>query len=180
MRDVPIAVNVEYLTDAGVVVVAVAVLIVVIVGISTLFWLLIRIASIPGVVVHEFAHKQACDLVGVPVVDVVYFRFGDPAGYVRHAQPERYRESVVVSVAPFLVNTIVALVAFLSLATLVETSGGIRGASSRQIAAVLVLGWLGLTIGMHAFPVPEMRTPSGSDRGPSGGGRRGCCSGSRS
>jgi hypothetical protein len=145
-------VNAEYLTYAGAVVIAVVVLIAVIVGISTLFWLLFRLASIPGVVVHEFAHKQACDLVGVPVVDVVYFRFGDPAGYVRHGQPRRYRESFVVSVAPFLVNTVVALVAFLGLATLVSTSGDIRGASSRQIAAMVVLGWVGLSIGTHAFP----------------------------
>ncbi|WP_226004502.1 metalloprotease family protein [Natrinema salinisoli] len=144
--------NVESLTYAGVVVVAVAVLIALVVGISTLFWLLIRIASIPGVVVHEFAHKQACDLVGVPVLDVVYFRFGDPAGYVRHAQPERYRASFVVSVAPFLVNTVVAFVAFLGFATLVSTSGDIRGGSSERIAAMIVLGWFALSIGMHAFP----------------------------
>lgn len=131
---------------------AVAVLTVALVGITTLVWFLWRLGSVPGVVVHEFAHERACRLVGVPVLEVVYFRFGDPAGYVRHAQPERYREAFVVSVAPFLVNSVVAFVAFCGLAAVVSTTADIRTASSGTIAVAFVLGWVGLSVGAHAFP----------------------------
>ncbi|QCS41125.1 metalloprotease family protein [Natrinema versiforme] len=135
----------------GLVAAAIA-LTVVLVGISTLFWGLFRLFTVPGVVFHEFAHKQACDLVGVPVLEVAYFRVGNPPGYVRHGHPERYRESFVVSVAPFLVNTLAAFAAFLGLAVLLEGIGEIRTASLGTIVAALALGWLGLSVGMHAFP----------------------------
>jgi len=145
-------VNAEYVIYAVVIAVAVAVLAAVLVGIVALVRLLLRLFTLPGVVVHEFAHKQACDLVGVPVLEVAYFRFDDPPGYVQHVTPERYRASFVVSVAPFLVNTVVAFAAFLGLTALVTTVGDLRTVSNGTIAAATVLGWLGLSIGMHAFP----------------------------
>ncbi|PGF18288.1 hypothetical protein CP556_09220 [Natrinema sp. CBA1119] len=144
--------NAEYVTYALAAVLAVAVLAVVVVGITVLARFLFRLFTAPGVVVHEFAHKQACDLVGIPVLEVAYFRFDDPPGYVRHVTPERYRASFVVSVAPFLVNTVVAFAAFLGLTALVTAVGDLRTVPNGTIAAATVLGWLGLSIGMHAFP----------------------------
>lgn len=144
--------NVDLLASPIGLVAAIIALTVVLVGVSTLLWALFRLFTVPGVVVHEFAHKQACDLVGVPVLEVAYFRFGNPPGYVRHGHPERYRESFVVSVAPFLGNTLVAFAAFLGLAALLETTGDLRTASLWTIATALALGWFGLSIGMHAFP----------------------------
>ncbi|MXV64614.1 DUF3267 domain-containing protein [Natronorubrum sp. JWXQ-INN-674] len=145
------------------VVLVIAVLATALVGVGTLLWMGVQLLALPGVAVHEYAHKRACDLVGVPVLEVVYFRFGTPAGYVRHAQPDRYRESFVISVAPFLVNTVVSLAAFLGLAALAATGGadvlsvselpGAMEAPSREeIALALGLGWLGLSVGMQAFP----------------------------
>lgn len=148
-----------------------AVLVIVIVGMDALVRLVARLFAAPGVVVHEFAHKQACDLVGVPVVEVVYFSFGNPPGYVRHGQPRRYRASFAISVAPFLVNTVVSLAAFFGVATLLFSNGigvaleagdaasvasaalaELGAASSETLALAAVLGWLGLSIGMGAFP----------------------------
>lgn len=145
-------VNVESVPLVLAAVVAVAVLAAVIVGIGALLRFLFRLLAAPGVVVHEFAHAQACRLVGVPVTAVAYFRLGNPPGYVRHGEPARYRESFVISVAPFLVNTVVAFGLFLGLATLVATGDGIRAASRSTVAAAVVGGWLGLVIGSHAFP----------------------------
>lgn len=144
--------NSESIATVGAVVVAVAVVTAVIVGIGVLSRFLLRLLAAPGIVVHEFAHKQACDLVGVPVREVAYFRLGDPPGYVRHDQPDRYRESFVVSVAPFLLNTVVAFGAFLGAAMVVATVDGVRTAPRSTIAVALVLGWLGLAIGANAFP----------------------------
>lgn len=141
---------------------ALAVLATAIIGIGTLCWFGLQLLTVPGVVVHEFAHKQACHLVGVPVLEVAYFRFGDPSGYVRHAQPDRYRKSFVISVAPFLVNTAVSLAAFLGVAILVTSVVGsplslelladLRTVSSEVLVLAAVLGWLGLSVGMQAFP----------------------------
>jgi len=38
--------------------------------------------TFPGVIVHEMAHQLFCRLFRVAVLDVCYFRFGNPAGYV--------------------------------------------------------------------------------------------------
>ncbi len=130
-----------------------------------------RLAMAPGVVVHEFAHAQACRLVGVSVVEVVYFRFGDPPGYVRHAHPGRYRESFVISVAPFLVNSVVSLAAFFGVAVLAASAGFVDavvlgdvlatasalwdalGTAPREVlAAMTALAWLGFVVGIQAFP----------------------------
>ncbi|WP_084177318.1 DUF3267 domain-containing protein [Natrinema saccharevitans] len=133
-------------------VVAVTALAAVVLGFEALLGLLLRLLAAPGVVVHELAHEAACRLVGVPVLEVKYFGLGDPPGYVRHGQPDRYRESFVISVAPFLVNTVVAFGCFVGLATIVAGVDGIGDAPRSTVAAAAVLGWLGLAIGTQAFP----------------------------
>ncbi|AGB15259.1 hypothetical protein Halru_0632 [Halovivax ruber XH-70] len=109
---------------------------------------LLTLVTFPGVVVHELAHKRVCDLFGIPVLEVCYFRLGNPAGYVRHAEPRRYRHATMITVAPFLLNTVLALVAF-SGAVLSTPAGG-------AVTDVGIVGgilfWLGLSFGMHAFP----------------------------
>ena len=112
----------------------------------------IQLITFPGVVVHEFAHKKACDYLGVPVGDVVYFQLGSPAGYVQHLEPERYRDSFVIGVAPFLINTILAFTLFLGLATLTIAGGSDGVAPSAAGVPGLVLLWLGISVGMHSFP----------------------------
>lgn len=66
----------------------------------------------PGVVVHEVSHLLACLVLGVRVQEFVPFRFGNPAGYVTHAVPRSYTKRIFISVAPLLVNTLVAIGAF--------------------------------------------------------------------
>ena len=117
-----------------------------------LLGLLLTLVTFPGVVVHEFAHKVACDWIGVPVLEVRYFRLGNPAGYVLHLEPERYRQSFAISVAPFLVNTVLAFAFLVGFATLEAGSGGTEAASAATQAATWICLWLGLSIGIHAFP----------------------------
>ena len=45
---------------------------------------LVSAVTFPGVVVHEAAHMLFCRIRGVAVLDVCFFRFGNPAGYVVH------------------------------------------------------------------------------------------------
>ena len=155
----------------AVAVLAVVILTVVVAAVRSLSRLLLRLAAAPGVVVHELAHKQVCDLVGVRVTEVAYFRLGDPPGYVHHEQPDRYRESFAISVAPFLVNSVVSLAAFLGFAALASSMGvvdalgaggvtdtigalwdALASASTVALALAVALGWLGFAVGMQAFP----------------------------
>jgi len=73
---------------------------------------LLPLALAPGVVVHELAHYLACLALGVRVQEVALFRFGDPVGYVHHDVPRAYWRRIVVTMAPLVVNTSVAIASF--------------------------------------------------------------------
>lgn len=101
---------------------------------------LIAILTFPGVIVHEAGHRLFCSLAGVRVYKTCYFRLGNPAGYVIHGPVHNYGAGFLICVAPFIVNTTVALLIF-SIAVNVSST-----------AVALPLYWLGISIGMHAFP----------------------------
>lgn len=110
---------------------------------------LISAVTFPGVMVHEWAHKNACQRFGIPVYEVVYFKFGNPAGYVNHAEPTRFREAFAISGAPFVLNSALAVLFMIPFSFLQNVAAG--GAAPAGWLS-LVLAWLALSVGMHAVP----------------------------
>jgi len=105
---------------------------------------LVSLITFPGVVIHEFAHKKFCDWTHVPVRKVRYFRFGDPAGYVEHDEPDFFYQTFFISVGPLIINSAVAvLLAYLAVRL-----------HPRFDAGVLML-WVGFAAGACAFPSDE-------------------------
>ena len=108
---------------------------------------LITWLTFPGVIVHESAHLLFCKLRHVPVFDVRFFRFdtSGPAGYVLHGKPSDFLSSFLISVGPFLVNSVLCVLfcfpAFIP----------VRLFEQKDVLSYFWL-WLGLSIGMHAFP----------------------------
>ncbi len=110
--------------------------------------------TFPGVMFHEWAHKTFCQLSGVRVHRVVYFRFGNPAGFVSHDEPRHYFQNFWISVGPLVINSLVAVL-FTSLA--------LRLSYNPRFSLVLL--WLALSAGMHAFPSNhDMRHISSASR----------------
>ncbi|MCK4815941.1 DUF3267 domain-containing protein [bacterium] len=109
---------------------------------------IISILTFPGVMVHECAHMLFCRLRGVPVLEVCFFRIGNPAGYVVHGDIENFNTAFLVSVGPFIVNSLLCIIICL-LARLVV---GVFDLGHPLWYFVVCLYWLGLSIGMHAFP----------------------------
>jgi hypothetical protein len=105
----------------------------------------IAILTFPGVIVHEAAHMLFCRLRGVAVLDVCFIRIGNPAGYVIHEQAEDFTTTFLISVGPFIVNTVLCLV--FCLPALVP----IHVFSISDPLSYFFM-WLGISIGMHAFP----------------------------
>jgi hypothetical protein len=109
---------------------------------------LISLVTFPGVVVHEAAHRFFCDVTDTPVYEVSYFRpRGKPAGYVIHGRPKNLSAALLISGGPLLINT--ALCALLTLAVAYQhfvLNAGVHG------PVLLLLAWLGYSIGMHAIP----------------------------
>ncbi len=106
---------------------------------------LISILTFPGVIVHEAAHMLFCRLRHVAVLDVCFFRLGNPAGYVIHEPVDDFTSTFLVSVGPFLVNSLLCVLfcfpAFVPFHVF-----------NRSDPLTLFQLWLGISIGMHAFP----------------------------
>lgn len=107
--------------------------------------ILISIVTFPGVIVHELAHQMMCRLLRVAVLDVRYFRFRNPMGYVVHEIPEQPIKQILIGVGPFLFNTVLgALIALPGAIPILKfESGGL-------IDYFYI--WLGVSIAMHSFP----------------------------
>ena len=105
---------------------------------------LIALVTFPGVIVHEIAHQLFCRLFRVAVLDVCYFRLGNPSGYVLHEPPRTTGQHLVIGIGPFLVNSILGpLIAFPAI---------IPARFGEFSPLDFLLLWLGVSIGMHAFP----------------------------
>jgi hypothetical protein len=106
---------------------------------------LVALATFPGVIVHESAHFLFCKLRGVAVFDVCFLRVGNPAGYVVHERPQDFLSAFLISTGPFFINSLLCFIicfpVFLPLRVF-----GVEDPVS------YILMWLGLSIGMHAFP----------------------------
>lgn len=106
---------------------------------------LLAIITFPGVIVHEIAHQFFCKLAKTAVLEVKYFQFGNPAGYVIHEKPQRPYQHLMIGLGPFLFNTVVgALIAFPA-----ALQAFTFDAEKPFDFALL---WLGLSIAMRAFP----------------------------
>ena len=106
--------------------------------------IIISIVTFPGVIVHELAHQLFCRWFKVSVFEVCYFRFENPVGYVIHEPAPKSYQTILISVGPFIINTIIAfLVAFP--AAMQYKFGDANGFD-------YILLYLGVSIGAHAFP----------------------------
>ena len=121
---------------------------------------LISVVTFPGVIVHELAHQLFCYLMRVPVYEVKYFQMKNPCGYVMHEPTDRPLTNFMISIGPFLVNTLVgALILLPTSIQLIEFGvfDWIRGSDVNssvllRFLPMLVAGWLGISVLMHAFP----------------------------
>lgn len=106
---------------------------------------IIALVTFPGVIVHELAHLLFCRLARVAVLDVCYFRLGNPSGYVIHEVPKSVGMQVLIAIGPFIVNTLVGgIISMTAAIPALQFSSGVW--------YDYLLIWLGISITMHAFP----------------------------
>jgi hypothetical protein len=94
-----------------------------------------------GVIFHEFGHKLFCNLTGVNVVKVCYFRFGNPSGYVIHERPNYFTQSFFVAVGPLLSGFFFTLLFYF-----------ISRSYSWQEWPKYLFIWLGASVAVNSFP----------------------------
>ena len=107
--------------------------------------ILVSIVTFPGVIVHEAAHLLFCKWRKVPVLDACFFRVGNPVGYVMHAETDNFTTSFLISIGSFNINSLLCVIICLPAYAPMRVFGVEHPLS-------YALMWLGVSIGMHAFP----------------------------
>ncbi len=102
--------------------------------------------TFPGVVLRQAIHAGFCRALGVKILDIRYFRADTPSAYVLHEMPKRLGTGILIALGPLVVHSLLcialcgpALVPFMFYGHSVD------------LFTFFQL-WLGLSIGMHAFP----------------------------
>lgn len=125
--------------------------------ISQLFVLL----TAPGIIIHEIAHAEFCRYFRIPVTEACYLQLKNPPGYVIHAKPKRYTVAIFVSLAPLILNVIVAIICGWIFAVNTLPVGSIETLLNRPQKTLIVpflTGWIGLSAGFHALPSDQDAT----------------------
>ncbi len=102
--------------------------------------------TFPGVIIHELAHKLFCQWTGTKVLEVCYFRFGNPAGYVVHEIPTNVWKHILIGVGPLFVNSTLGFLIGLFLIPLRHMPGDVGGFLN------IIVVWLAVSVAMHSFP----------------------------
>ena len=106
---------------------------------------LIAAVTFPGVIVHEAAHLLFCKLRRVAVLQACFFQFKNPAGYVIHEPAHDFTSAFLISMGPFFVNSLLCMLFCFPAFVPVRIFG------QEDFVSYFLL-WLGVSIGMHAFP----------------------------
>lgn len=107
--------------------------------------------SFPGIILHELGHKWACESRGLRVDDYTLWNWRN-GGSVSHEPAKNPGDTIVVSGAPVVVNTIVSV--FLYAASAIIAAGVIITPIPRsvQLVVAVVIGWIAWSAGVHAIP----------------------------
>ncbi|MFC2174798.1 M50 family metallopeptidase [archaeon] len=100
----------------------------------------------PGMMLHEIAHAVACVLLGVDMTKIKLW--GKSGASVTH-RPTTGWKNFVVAIAPFFLNTLLAVVAlWVGHIALMKTAFFVPG----KIGYILLFYWLGASFAYFAFP----------------------------
>jgi hypothetical protein len=106
--------------------------------------IIISLITFPGVIVHELAHQLFCRWFKVPVFEVCYFRTKNPVGYVIHEPAREAYQNVLISVGPFIINTVLCFI--------IGFSASLQFKFNSANLLDYTLMYLAMSIGAHAFP----------------------------
>lgn len=102
--------------------------------------------TFPGVILRQAIHSGFCRVLGVKILDIRYFRADTTPAYVLHEMPKRLGTGILIALGPLALHSILCVI--LCAPALVPF---MFYDQSVDLLTIFQL-WLGLSIGMHAFP----------------------------
>ena len=102
----------------------------------------------PGVIIHELSHHFFCNIFGAKIIDVCYYNFRDSSGYVLHEKPKHIYQDVLISTAPFFLNSFLgALIVYPTIVNKLLKLG-LVSLNWQDIFKIII----SISIGMNAIP----------------------------
>lgn len=110
---------------------------------------IVSLLTFPGIILHEFSHMLMCKIKKIPIYNVCYFKYDDEIqGYVVHKKAEKAMDNILISVGPFIINSIIGM--------LIGIPASILFVTNKQIDfSTIFLLWLSISITMHSLPSPS-------------------------
>ena len=117
-------------------------------------WSLLSVVTFIGVVFHERAHEAVCGWTGVKIHKLRYFRLGTPVGYVWHERPDSYTVHILITIAPLILNAMIAFTLFSGAIWYYQQYGLVPVEWPPPAETILVAGacWVAVSCALHAFP----------------------------
>ena len=102
----------------------------------------------PGVIIHELSHHLFCIIFKTKVLEVCYYNFNNSSGYVIHNRPKYLYQDILISVAPFFINSILGgLIAYPSIINKLSITG-LANVNWQDLLRIMI----SISIGMKAIP----------------------------
>ena len=102
----------------------------------------------PGVIIHELSHHLFCIIFNAEVIDFCYYNFKDSSGYVLHDRPRHLYQEILISTAPFFINSFLGgLVAYPTVINELSTTG-LVSINWQDFLRIII----SISIGMNAIP----------------------------
>ena len=102
----------------------------------------------PGVILHEFSHHLFCILFNAKVTDVCYYNFKNSSGYVHYLRPKHLYQDVLISTAPFFLNSLFSgLIAYPTVMNKLSITG-FGGLNWQDFLRIII----SISIGTNAIP----------------------------
>jgi len=113
----------------------------------------VHLAGLPAVVLRTAIQLTLAHRAGLTIEETVYFRLGDPAGYVVYEAPARMGTAAAIAFVPTLVLTVLAVICL-------GPAVGPRAVLHLPTTWLTwVQLWLGLSFATHALPAHEEAGP---------------------
>ena len=106
------------------------------------------IFHMPGIIVHEISHHLFCIIFGAKVTDFCYYNFRESSGYVHYLRPKHLYQDVLISIAPFFLNSLLSgLVAYPTVINKLSITG-LESLIWQDILRIII----SISIGINAIP----------------------------
>lgn len=117
----------------------------------------IALATFPGVIIHEIAHRFFCDITNVGVYKIYYFiPFSQTAGCVLHEPTKSLWRALLISTGPLIINSLVCMLLTIpyGITLYLGTTFALTNPNTHflKFIGLMILTWIGYSAGFNAIP----------------------------